>query len=73
MKQLTIREAKEKALQLKSTLLDKKSKTTLTRKQVKEIVKLIDSFVRCHCSNDAVFTKYALLKAKLSEVSECLI
>lgn len=61
---VTIKEAKERALKAKQYLLSIKSKT----KQQKEIIKLIDSFVKCHCSNDAIFKKYAMLKAKMSEL-----
>lgn len=70
---ITIAQAKHQALKLKQTLLDDKmNNSSLSKKQIKEIVKLIDNFVKCHCSNNAIFTKYTLLKAKLSEVQECL-
>lgn len=65
---LTIQEAKEKALQLKQVLINNPPKDKEVKKTVKQLLKLIDEFVRCHCSNEAVFTKYAKLKAKLSEI-----
>lgn len=70
---ITIAQAKQQALKLKQTLLSDETNTlSLNKKQIKEIVKLIDNFVKCHCSNNAIFTKYTLLKAKLNEVEECL-
>ena len=62
---LTNKEAKEKAFIAKQAMLTIKHKT----KEDKELIKLLDEFLVCHCSNDAIFTKYAKLKAKMSELN----
>lgn len=61
---LTIKEAKEKAFIAKQSLIAIKKKS----KKDKELIKLLDEFLVCHCSNEAIFTKYAKLKAKMSEL-----
>ena len=64
--QVTILQAKNKAIQLRDILQAVKIKT----KEQKKLLKLLNEFINCHASNDAIHKKYGMLKSMLIQIEE---